>query len=540
MVPTNYQRPIAMGTIPGVRRDALELSLGSDGASGRAPAPPSFRNVFACLVHENTECVVDLVRNLRHLDPTSAVLLYNGSRDPHWLDSAPTFDRAGAALHPAPRPMQWGRLHDFAIDCMRYALAHLPFDAITIVDSDQLAMRPGYSERLAAFLAEEPGVGLLSNSPERQGPATRVQPARVAHGEIDLWRPVAPPLPRRRIEIRPLGILAVDGLHGRRGAGSGPALRRGCAAPRDPPRHQGVGHGGGGPADLGGALGLSRRRQPVQLRLREVPHAVLGVADRRGAGPAGRLLGPPDPAPIRGPSPPAHPRPVPRLRPGRDGQDEPAEPPPFLLTLPILVRMRAIEGWLDDEEADLLIGATAHALRALPGAGAVVEVGSYCGRSTVVLASVVKAVRPAARVRSIDTHDGKLGTADRYIRVAPSLEKLRANVQAAGLADVVEIIQGEAPQVPWSEAVALLLIDGLHDYASVSRDFYHFEPWLAEGGYVVFHDYAGYFPGVVAFVDTLVAGGSYRRVALAGSLIVLRRVAPLSPEAGTAGERLSR
>ena len=27
-------------------------------------------NIFACLVHENRECVIDLVRNLRALDPS--------------------------------------------------------------------------------------------------------------------------------------------------------------------------------------------------------------------------------------------------------------------------------------------------------------------------------------------------------------------------------------------------------------------------------------------------------------------------------------
>jgi hypothetical protein len=209
--------------------------------------------------------------------------------------------------------------------------------------------------------------------------------------------------------------------------------------------------------------------------------------------------------------------------PARDGPAEPAAPPPFLLTLPILSRMRAIEGWLHDEEADLLIGATAHALGELPCARAVVEVGSYCGRGTVVLGSVVKAVRPTARVWSIDPHDGKLGAADRYVTVAPSLEKLKANVAAAGLAEVVEIIQGAAPQVSWSEAIALLLIDGLHDYASVSRDFGHFDPWVADGGYVAFHDYAGYFAGVVAFVDELLTTGGYRRVHSVRTMVLLQK-----------------
>ena len=44
------------------------------------------RNVFACLVHERPECVMDLLRNLRRLDPASAILVYNGGDDPGLLE----------------------------------------------------------------------------------------------------------------------------------------------------------------------------------------------------------------------------------------------------------------------------------------------------------------------------------------------------------------------------------------------------------------------------------------------------------------------
>ncbi len=84
--------------------------------------------------------------------------------------------------------MKWGYLHGFAVDCMRFALESLPFDAMTIVDSDQLATRPGYSGHLEAFLASRPRVGLLGNSPAPQGPVPTTPPAIAARREIDLWR----------------------------------------------------------------------------------------------------------------------------------------------------------------------------------------------------------------------------------------------------------------------------------------------------------------------------------------------------------------
>src|SRR6185295_18033593 len=56
----------------------------------------------------------------------------------------------------------------------------------------------------------------------------------------------------------------------------------------------------------------------------------------------------------------------------------------LLLTLPLLAEMKSIEGWLDEEEADLLIAATRTACLNGKSLGAIVEIGSYCGRATVV------------------------------------------------------------------------------------------------------------------------------------------------------------
>ena len=63
-------------------------------------------------------------------------------------------------------------------------------------------------------------------------------------------------------------------------------------------------------------------------------------------------------------------------------------------------------------------------------ARAIVEVGSYCGRSTVVLGSVVQSLRlDDARVYAIDPHDGKLGALDQGVeQLPPSLDKFHRNI----------------------------------------------------------------------------------------------------------------
>jgi predicted O-methyltransferase YrrM len=203
---------------------------------------------------------------------------------------------------------------------------------------------------------------------------------------------------------------------------------------------------------------------------------------------------------------------------------------PLLLRLPIIERMAAVDGWLSEEEADLLIAGLQRALCETQEANAVVELGCYRGRGTVVLGSVVQAVRPSARVYAIDPHDSLVGALDSHMRrMPPTFPPFERTIAEAGLGNVVVAVQQHPHEVEWAEPIAFLLIDGLHDYASVSGDFFHFEPWLREGACVAFHDYADYFPGVMAFVDELLAAGRYERVRLAGSLIVARRSATASP-----------
>ncbi len=147
----------------------------------------TLRNVYACLVHERQECVLDLVRNLSCLDPDSLILIYNGGKNSGLISDFP-FERYGAVLHPRPRAMAWGTLHEFALDCMRFALENFPIDILTIVDSDQLVVRPGYSGFLSQFLVDKTNVGWLGNAPRVQPPNTKVGPAAAAFRERNRWR----------------------------------------------------------------------------------------------------------------------------------------------------------------------------------------------------------------------------------------------------------------------------------------------------------------------------------------------------------------
>jgi len=498
----------------------------TDGVAHEAPpeAPPvgpRARGIYACLVHEARDCVIDLCRNLRSVDPDSTILLYNGGPDHGLLAPDPALDRLGVVVHPSPRPMRWGNLQDFALDCMRFARAEHPFDMMTIVDSDQLALRPGWVAAAGERLNREPEVGLLGNNVERLLAGTDNAAAITAWREVDLWRPLLTKFAGGEEKFAqwsywPGTVFTADAAR---------ALVDVCDRDEDLRQIMRQSHLWVTQEillpTLTALLGFRVARSPDSYRyLRyRTPYSwnelqsAFAETDAYWIHPVNRQHDDPLRAAIRA-----------RLVPAEAPSEAPAPPAPNLIRQPILTAMRQVSGWLADDEADLLITATDQALGACPDARALVEIGSFRGKGTTVIASVVRAMRPDARVFAVDPHDGVVGALDRGLsRHGPTLEQFRHNIAQAGLTTFVETVQAKAPDVAWSEPICFLLVDGLHDHASVARDFNHFESFLADSALVAFHDYADYFPGVKTFVDELLRRDRYELISKASSLIVLRR-----------------
>jgi hypothetical protein len=173
-------------------------------------------------------------------------------------------------------------------------------------------------------------------------------------------------------------------------------------------------------------------------------------------------------------------------------------------------RWKRIDGWLTPKEAALLARVVATVRKP------VVEVGSYKGRSTVMMAGWVDGVR----IYAIDPHEGIVGEAGKEERYEPTWDAFLANVQNAGASDIIVPIRKKSVEVEWNQEIGLLFVDGLHDYESVRRDFEHFEKWVSE--WVAFHDYAA-ARGVTKYVDELVGSEKWTPHGLAGNLFVLKR-----------------
>jgi hypothetical protein len=476
--------------------------------------------------------VIDLVRNLRFLDPSSTILLYNGGDDPDLLKRFP-LESMAAIVHPSARPMQWGRLHDFALDCMQFALSELSFDTLTIVDSDQLGTRRGYSEYLSRFVKGRDRLGMLGNSPGVLPSTTRHGPAQTAFQEIDLWRPYLRRFPYGEQKFVhwsfwPSTVFTNQAAWD---------LTRLFATDRE----------------LSSILARSKIWASEELVL---PTLLALLGYEIAANPcncdyvqykASYTLPQVDAALVREDVFWLHP--VPRRlddpvrarireRLGYGHSDtairriesidpDTAASPGLVLSLPILNRIKNIQGWLDEEEADLLLATCNRALSSLPRQSAVLEVGSFCGRSTVLLGSVVESLGSLSKVYAVDSHEGIVGavsSAEGIRSLGSTLDIFRANIAAHGLTPVVETVVQRSYEVNWEKPIALLFIDGLHDYVNVSRDFRHFEEWVVPGGYIAFHDYADYYPDVKRFVDELLALPNFEFVSRVQSLVVVRKV----------------
>jgi SAM-dependent methyltransferase len=172
----------------------------------------------------------------------------------------------------------------------------------------------------------------------------------------------------------------------------------------------------------------------------------------------------------------------------------------------------AHQDWFPHDAAGWLTETEGEELRRLAEGKVVLEIGAYCGRSTICLA------QDASQVYSVDTFDGR-GTPT----PGDTRGTFTRNIARFGLSEKVKTIVGESQHVvPKLPAVFdLVFIDGGHDYETVSRDIELAMDVLKPDGLLAFHDYETNEPGVTAAVDELCgAGGELLRVA--GSLAVVR------------------
>lgn len=211
-------------------------------------------------------------------------------------------------------------------------------------------------------------------------------------------------------------------------------------------------------------------------------------------------------------------------------------------SLPATLRACALvaKGFMPADEGDALFAAAVAAGNAVPGLP-FLEVGSYCGRSTVWLGAAARAC--ASSLFAVDHHRGSeenqagwehhdASLVDSRTGLMDTLPTFRDTIHGAGLEDVVFAVVGRSSDVAasWAAPLAFLFIDGGHGEEPARLDYEGWTPHVVNGGLLAIHDVFpdpadGGRPPYELIYRPAIESGRFQLLSTTGSLRVLRRVA---------------
>jgi predicted O-methyltransferase YrrM len=197
-------------------------------------------------------------------------------------------------------------------------------------------------------------------------------------------------------------------------------------------------------------------------------------------------------------------------------------------TLPeALAAVANVDGWMSPDQAERLYGA---ASRVAPG-GQIVEIGSFRGRSMIVLAS---AAADDVRLVAIDPHAGNdrgPQEIDGYeAEAATDHEVFLANLAEAGVADRVRHVRMMSTEAhaEVDGEIEMLYIDGAHRYAPARQDIDEWGRRVAAGGSMLIHDSFSSIGVTAAIIRELLWSDRFTYVGRSRSLAEYRASPPPS------------
>lgn len=199
------------------------------------------------------------------------------------------------------------------------------------------------------------------------------------------------------------------------------------------------------------------------------------------------------------------------------------------------IDINAIKGFMDPQEGAALY----EAALGVAARGPVLEIGSYCGKSTMYLGAACK--QRGALLYAIDHHRGSeenqpgwdYHDADLWDAEAGAMDtlpSLRRVLRSAQLEDTVIpiVTRSELAARHWNIPLAMLFIDGGHTREAAMRDYRGFSPHVLPGGTLAIHDIfpdpadGGQAPYEI--YRLALAGGLFEQLSAVKSLALLRRV----------------
>ena len=196
----------------------------------------------------------------------------------------------------------------------------------------------------------------------------------------------------------------------------------------------------------------------------------------------------------------------------------------------------AVKGFLPKNEATALYDAAV----AVEVDGPLLEVGSYCGKSSVYLGYAAQSIGRV--LYALDHHRGSEENQagwehhdseliDKQKGVMDTLPYFRDAIFAAGLEHVVIALVGHSGVIArnWTTPLSFLFIDGGHGEEPAKADFNGWVPKVKEGGTLAIHDVFpnpkdGGRPPYEQIYLPAIESGNWNEVHVEGSLRILKRV----------------
>lgn len=187
-----------------------------------------------------------------------------------------------------------------------------------------------------------------------------------------------------------------------------------------------------------------------------------------------------------------------------------------------------VEGWMSPGQGATLYDAAS----TCPDGGTIVEIGSFRGRSTIVLAT---AADPTVEIVAIDPHAGNdrgpqeiEGFVD---EAADDHAVFNANLTAAGVAKRVRHVRhfSDAALDHVDGTVDVLYVDGAHRYAPALADIRAWGDRVGDGGTMLIHDSFSSIGVTLAILRQLVFGRRFRYVGRSRSMAIYRADLDSSP-----------
>jgi SAM-dependent methyltransferase len=181
-----------------------------------------------------------------------------------------------------------------------------------------------------------------------------------------------------------------------------------------------------------------------------------------------------------------------------------------------------VEGWMTEGQARQLWDGA----EGLERGQTVVEIGSYQGRSAIILAT---AAPEGVDVVAIDPHAGNdrgpqqiEGTADEG---QGDHEAFVANIESAGVSDRIRHVRKPASAAgsDVGGSIDLLYIDGAHRYGPARDDIRDWGDRVADGGTMLIHDSFSSVGVTLALLRLLFWSSRFRYVGRSRSMAIYRR-----------------